>query len=93
VSANKVERSGLNGDFTTNPPVGNISKTRASPMAGVGLQYDIANNAALRLEFEYYGQFGEARGNGVPVTSTATFPDTTGRANLWMFSVGAVARF
>src|SRR4051812_1809056 len=71
VSANKVERSGLNGDFPPNPPVGNISKTRASPMAGVGLQYDIANNAALRLEFEYYGQFGEARGNGVPVTSTA----------------------
>jgi len=93
VSANRAERSGLNGDFSTIPPVGASEKTRASPMGGIGLQYDLAANAALRAEFEYYGQFGDARGNGIQVTPTAAFPDTTGRSNIWMFSVGGVMRF
>ena len=93
VAANRAERSPLNGEFSTSPPVGSASNTRASPMAGMGLQYDFTERAALRLEFEYYGQAGEARGNGIQVTPTATFPDTTGRTNIWMFSVGGIARF
>jgi opacity protein-like surface antigen len=94
VSANKAERSGLNGDFSTAPMVvGSASKTRASPMGGLGLQYDFTQRAALRLEMEYYGQFGEQKGAGVQVTPTANFPDTTGRAAIWMFSIGGVARF
>jgi len=93
VSANRAERSGINGDFYTIPSVNSSQKTRASPMGGVGLQYDLAANSALRAEFEYLGQFGEARGAGLPVGTTATFPDTTGRANIWMFSLGAVVRF
>jgi opacity protein-like surface antigen len=93
VSANKAERSALNGDFSTLPPVGASNKTRASPMGGLGLQYDVAHNAAVRLEFEYYGLAGDAKGNGIQVTPTANFPDTTGRANIWMFSLGGVMRF
>jgi|SRR4051812_26826614 opacity protein-like surface antigen len=93
VSANKAERSELTGAFGTAPPVGATQKTRASPMGGIGLQYDLASNAALRLEFEYYGLFGDEKGSGIQATPTANFPDTTGRANIWMFSIGAVARF
>jgi opacity protein-like surface antigen len=62
-------------------------------MGGLGLQYDLTHNAALRLEFEYYGLAGEAKGNGLQVTPTANFPDTSGRANIWMFSLGGVMRF
>jgi len=96
VSANKAERSSMNGNLPTTQPIPATQKTRASPMGGLGLQYDLASNAALRLEFEYYGNFGEAKGNGsggTPTTPTASFPDTTGRANIWMFSVGGVMRF
>jgi opacity protein-like surface antigen len=92
VSANKAERSGLNGGMAGAPSVPSAQKTRASPMGGVGLQYDFTNNAALRLEFEYYGLFGESKGNGT-VGTAGNFPDTTGRANIWMFSIGGVARF
>lgn len=96
VSANKAERSSLNGNIPTTTAVPATSKTRASPMGGLGLQYDLASNAALRLEFEYYGNFGEAAGNngtGTTANPTASFPDTTGRANIWMFSLGGVMRF
>ena len=93
VSANKAERSSLNGNIPTGQPVPATQKTRASPMGGLGLQYDLASNAAIRLEFEYYGNFGEAKGNGTPGVTTGSFPDTTGRANIWMYSVGGVMRF
>jgi opacity protein-like surface antigen len=92
VSANKAERSGMNGALPGVTGIPSAQKTRASPMGGVGLQYDFTSNAALRLEFEYYGLFGESKGNGTAVAG-ANFPDTTGRANIWMFSVGGVARF
>ena len=97
VSANKAERSGLNGDLFSNAGLlGASSKTKASPMGGVGLQYDMASNAAVRLELEYYGAFGEPRGNGIPIDPAAgggSLNETTGRANIWMFSVGGVMRF
>ena len=92
VSANQAQRSGMNGSLLGAVPVPSTWKTKASPMGGLGLQYDLMANAALRLEFEYYGQFGEAKGNGT-ASAVGNFPDTTGRANIWMFSVGGVMRF
>ncbi len=94
VSANKAERSNLSGDFQTTPAVGRTEKTRASPMGGVGLQYDIARNASVRLEFEYYGNFGEQKGAGIMDTTTGgNFPDTTGRSNIWLYGISGVMRF
>ena len=94
VSVNYAERSSMNGDlFFPATSIPATQKTKASPMGGIGLQYDIASNAAVRLEFEYYGAFGEAKGTGIPLTGGGSLPDTTGRANIWMFSLGGVMRF
>ena len=92
VSANKAERSGLDGNLQTVPQVGRTEKTRASLMGGAGLQYDIASNASVRLEFEYYGNFGEQKGPGIQ-TATGNFPDTTGRANVYLYGISGVMRF
>jgi len=94
VSANKAERSPLSGNLTTNPPVGREEKTKASVMGGAGVQYDIARNASVRLEFEYYGSFGEQKGAGITDTTTgSTFPDRTGRSNIWLYGISGVMRF
>ena len=92
VSANMAERSPLSGSLTTIPPVGRTEKTRASAMGGLGLQYDIAPNASVRLEAEYYGTFGEQKGAGIQ-SGTANFPDTTGRSNIWLYGISGVMRF
>jgi len=94
VSANQAERSGLSGSLTTTPPVGRTEKTKASLMGGAGVQYEIARNASIRLEFEYYGNFGEQKGPGImDATTGGNFPDTTGRANIWLYGISGVMRF
>jgi OOP family OmpA-OmpF porin len=92
VSANMAERSGLSGSLTSNPPVGRTEKTKASAMGGAGVQYDIARNASVRLEFEYYGTFGEQKGPGIQ-SGTANFPDSTGRSNIYLYGISGVMRF
>ena len=92
VAANQAERSGLSGTLTSTPPVGREAKTKASAMGGAGVQYDIARNASVRLEFEYYGNFGDQKGAGIQ-SGTANFPDSTGRANIWLYGISGVMRF
>ena len=94
VSANQAERSSLSGSLTTTPPVGTTQKTKASGMGGAGVQYDIARNASIRLEFEYYGAFGEQKGAGIQnTTGPGNFPDNTGRSNIWLYGISGVMRF
>jgi len=97
VSFNRANRSALQGDFKTTPEVPAASKDRWSGMGGIGLQYDFTREVAARLEYEYLGRFGESRGPGTPVSVTgpgsANFPDNTGQAQLYAWTLSAMWRF
>jgi OmpA-OmpF porin, OOP family len=91
VSANKAERSGVEGaPIVPAPPAAN--KTRLSPLFGLGAQYDLDRKTAFRFEFEHYGRFGEAKGAGTAALGT-NFPDTTGRVTIYTWMLSGLYRF
>ena len=90
LTSNRAERSGLQGEFFVTPPgYSGASKRRTSVLWGAGGQYDITPKTSVRLEFENYGHFGEAKTNSVSVG----FPAETGQAKVWMWSLSGIYVF
>jgi OmpA-OmpF porin, OOP family len=58
---------------------GSYSKTTTAPLLGLGIEYAVWENIAIRLQYEDYGKFGGET--------------TTGRARIDMISIGASYRF
>jgi opacity protein-like surface antigen len=87
LSSNLAERSDLHGDasaIAVTLPFPPAKKRRTGVLWGAGGQFDFTPAVGLRLEYEGYGNFGNADNfNSLG----------TGRAKIHMWSLGLLARF
>jgi opacity protein-like surface antigen len=87
LSSNMAESSELHGDpsaIAATVPFVPAKKRKSAVIWGAGGQFDFSRDVGLRLEYESYGNFGNALS---PVEAH------TGRAKIRMWSLGILARF